>query len=274
MRSYRYKVLSDKIELTIIISYYKAIDNLKLILKALDAQSVGGFEVIISEDDNNSSTVKFVADNRDIFSFPIIHLNQEEDNGFRKNSMLNKSINASNSNKLVFLDGDCVPHKHLAREYIRNIDDNHFFIGRSVMLSEKASELLLEGESLEILNLSKLSSLGSTNLKDGIYFPFFPLIYKLRGLLGRNWGVSKKSLIAVNGFDEDYILAGVGEDTDVEWRLKGLGLKGKSMKNKAIVYHIYHPRNYSEEDVQKNTRMMEQKQLAGNIRCLNGLKNN
>lgn len=264
--------MSDKIELTIIISYYKAIDNLRLILKALNAQSVGGFEVIISEDDNNSSTVKFVADNKDSYCFPIIHLNQETDNGFRKNSMLNKSINTSNSNKLVFIDGDCIPHKHFAREYIRHIDDDHFLIGRSVMLSEKASELLLKDESLDLLNLAKLSSFGSTNLKDGIYFPYFPLIFKLRGIIGRNWGVSKKSLIAINGFDEDYILAGVGEDTDVEWRLKGLGLNGKSIKNKAIVYHIYHPRNYSEADVKKNIRLLEQKQLAGNIRCLNGLQ--
>ena len=139
------------------------------------------------------------------------------------------------------------------------------------MLSEKASNELLGNKSLEILKLSKLSSLGSTNLKDGIYFPYFPLIFKLSGIIGRNWGVAKKNLIAINGFDEDYILAGVGEDTDVEWRLKGLGLKGKSIKNKAIVYHIYHPRNYSESDVQKNIRLLKQKQLAGNISCLNGL---
>ena len=264
--------LSNKIELTIIVSYYKAIDNLRLILKALNRQSVDGFEVVISEDDNNNDTVKFVADNRNSFNFPIIHLNQETDNGFRKNSMLNKSIMKSNSDKIVFIDGDCIPHKHFAKEYIRNIDEDHFFIGRSLMLSEKASELLLKDESLDLLNLAKLSSLGSTNLKDGIYFPYFPLIFKLRGIIGRNWGVSKKNLIAINGFDEDYILAGVGEDTDVEWRLKGLGLKGKSIKNKAIVYHIYHPRNYSETDVQKNIRLLEQKQLAGNIVCLNGLK--
>lgn len=263
--------MSNKIELTIIISYYKAIDNLKLILKALNAQSVNGFEVIISEDDNNNSTEQFIGANRDCYNFPIIHLNQETDNGFRKNSMLNKSITKSNSDKLVFIDGDCIPHKHFAKEYIKNIDDKHFFIGRSLMLSEKASNELLENESLEVLSLSKLSSLGSTNLKDGIYFPYFPLIFKLRGIIGRNWGVAKKNLIAINGFDEDYILAGVGEDTDVEWRLKGLGLKGKSVKNKAIIYHIYHPRNYSESDVQKNIRLLEQKQLAGNIRCLNGL---
>ncbi len=263
--------MSNKIELTIIISYYKAIDNLKLILKALNAQSVCGFEVIISEDDNNNATEKFVADNRDSFNFPLIHLKQDTDNGFRKNSMLNKSITMSNSDKLVFIDGDCIPHKNFAKEYIRNIDDDHFFIGRSLMLSEKASIILLKDESLKLLNLAKLTLLGSTNLKDGIYFPYFPLIFKLRGIIGRNWGVAKKNLIAINGFDEDYILAGVGEDTDVEWRLKGLGLKRKSIKNKAIVYHIYHPRNYSESDVQKNKRLLDQKQLDGNIRCLNGI---
>ena len=36
--------------LTVIISYYKALDNLRLILKALSQQSCHDFEVIVSED--------------------------------------------------------------------------------------------------------------------------------------------------------------------------------------------------------------------------------
>ena len=42
-------------KITIIISYYKALTNLKLILKALNNQSNNNFEVIISEDDQNEA---------------------------------------------------------------------------------------------------------------------------------------------------------------------------------------------------------------------------
>ena len=46
-------------ELTVIISYYKALDNLKLILQSLALQSRKNFEVIISEDDYNEKTIEF-----------------------------------------------------------------------------------------------------------------------------------------------------------------------------------------------------------------------
>ena len=49
-------------------------------------------------------------------------------------------------------------------------------------------------------------------MKEAIYNPWFPMAYKTRGLSGRNWGIYKKHLLDINGFDEDYINAGVGED--------------------------------------------------------------
>ena len=80
---------------------------------------------------------------------------------------------------------------------------------------------------------------------------------KDKGLLGCNWGILKKHLVEVNGFDEDYIRAAVGEDTDVEWRLKRSGIGSKSMKNKAIVYHLHHERSYSNEGVEKNRELSQ-----------------
>ena len=80
-------------------------------------------------------------------------------------------------------------------------------------------------------------------------------------------------MLDINGFDTDYIYAGVGEDTDIEWRLKAIGLKAKSMKNKSIVYHLYHPRGYSEEKVRFNFELMYKKQKENNVQCLNGIKN-
>ena len=45
--------------ISIVISYYKALGDLKLILKALNQQSKSDFEVIISEDDTTQNTKKF-----------------------------------------------------------------------------------------------------------------------------------------------------------------------------------------------------------------------
>ena len=95
---------------------------------------------------------------------------------------------------------------------------------------------------------------------------------KSRGLVGRNWGAFKDDLLAVNGFDSDYVFAGVGEDVDVEWRLLENGVERKSLKNKAIVYHIYHKKVYSEVKVKKNYDLFYRKKNLKNIRCLNGIE--
>jgi GT2 family glycosyltransferase len=75
----------------------------------------------------------------------------------------------------------------------------------------------------------------------GIHLPFdFVNIKPKKGIYGCNWAILKQHLVAINGFDEDYEMAGFGEDTDVEWRLEKFGVTLKSTRNKAIVYHLFH----------------------------------
>ena len=81
----------------------------------------------------------------------------------------------------------------------------------------------------------------------------------------------KKHLEDINGYDEDYVLPVAGEDNDIEWRLEANGITKKSIKNKAIVYHLYHPRSYSNEGIQINTKILLDKMRKGIVRCLNGL---
>jgi glycosyltransferase involved in cell wall biosynthesis len=260
-------------ELTVIISYYKALDNLKLILSALAKQSDNNFEVIVSEDDFNEETMEFLSQCRKLYEFPITHTYQKEDKGFRKNEILNKSILQSKTEKLVFIDGDCVPHKYFVKNYLKYIQQGYIFEGRAVLLGKKITDWTLKEQSLGKLNFVSLLFSDSEKIKEGIYFPFFSLSLKRggRGLVGRNWGICKKALMDLNGFDMDYIYAGVGEDVDIEWRLKANGIKTISMKNKSIVYHLFHPKGYSEEMVKFNFELLFQKQQENNIRCLNGI---
>lgn len=259
-------------KLTVIISYYKAPGNLQLILQSLNNQSCKEFEVIISEDDNNEETISIIKAQVHLCSFPVVHLHQDEDKGFRKNMMLNRSLVQAASENVVFIDGDCIPHRHFVKEYIRNITDGYCLSGRAVMLGEKISGEIVRGQYLKRLNFCSLLLSDSEKIKDGIYSPFIPLALRSRGIVGRNWGIRKKHLFDINGFDEDYMKAGVGEDADIRWRLVANGIKIRIIKNKAIVYHLYHRRSYSENDVQMNWELLKQKKQAGNIRCLNGIE--
>ena len=54
-------------------------------------------------------------------------------------------------------------------------------------------------------------------------------------------------MIKINGYDEGYGESSVGDDTDLEWRFKALGLKIKSAKNVANMFHLYHDRGSRNE---------------------------
>ena len=186
--------------------------------------------------------------------------------------MLNKSLRLCRTELVVFIDGDCIPHRHFVREYISHLKEDIFLGGRAVMLGQKISADMLKDHSIKKLSFLSLLFSDSKKIKEGMYFPFFPLTHKVRGLSGRNWGVMKKSLLEINGFDEDYQSAGVGEDVDIEWRLLAKGLKRESIKNKAIVYHLYHPRGYGQEGVQQNYAKLKMKKAGNQVRCLHGIE--
>ena len=67
------------------------------------------------------------------------------------------------------------------------------------------------------------------------------LLRNVSGMLGSNFSAAKKDLVAINGFDELYDGPGCGEDSDVQYRLSLIGVTGKSLRNLAIQYHIWHP---------------------------------
>lgn len=258
--------------LTIVLSYYKAPENLRLILQALNKQSNMDFQLILAEDDHNPETSQNLEKLIPTLNFPLLHIDQEVDDGFKKTIMLNRAITLAETERIAFIDGDCIPHRHFVKTYLNEIDQSSFCVGRSVMLDEKISAGLKASSSFETLSLRRLLLSKSKKVKDGIYFPFFPLAIKTKGLVGRNWGCTKSILLQVNGFDEDYNEAGVGEDSDIEWRLLEIGLKRKSVKNKAIVYHIYHKRWYNTEKVRQLLQVMEQKKQTHRTFCSNGIQ--
>lgn len=261
---------------TVVISYYKNLPNLELILLALNSQSArGAFEVIVSEDDDAKETIDFLNQIKSNLSFPIVHLSQK-DQGFQKCKALNRAIEAAAADFLIFLDGDCIPHRQLVKEYIDAKQEGRALYGRRVMLSERISRELLSHKDLSVLNFFNLIRCGCKRVEEGLYLRFVPQSVKRKKtglLLGCNMGISKNDLIAINGFDEDYIAPGGGEDSDVEWRLRALGtVSFYSMKFRSIVYHIHHQERFSKTQELKNEAILSRKIQEGFFKCKNGLK--
>jgi GT2 family glycosyltransferase len=124
-----------------------------------------------------------------------------------------------------------------------------------------------------LLSLRNLYRHGCTHITEGIYLPLRPSLRRTdRAIWGCNWGIAKEHILMVNGFDEDYTLPCFGEDIDIDWRLKASGLRLVSLKNQAIQYHLYHAKWYDHEIEQRCRRLYEQKRMAAQCFCTNGLQ--
>jgi glycosyltransferase involved in cell wall biosynthesis len=260
---------------SIIIAVYKNIPALDLILRALRHQSEQDFEVIVTEDNDGARMREFIAAARDRYAFPITHVSQA-DQGFRKDLALNRAVAASNTDYLVFIDGDCIPHRHFVKAHSTSRCEGFALYGRRVMLSPRltarayASLSEPEPAPAHTFGLVELWATGSTRLDCMWYLPFLPQTVTSKSmLLGCNWSIHKQHLIEVNGFDEDFITPGCGEDTEIEGRLLLAGVRLKKVKNQALQYHLHHPENYS--DTVPSMQLMAEKRAKGAVFCANGL---
>lgn len=238
------------IELSLIISFYNRLDYLKLVFAGLEIQSFKNFEVIIADDGSNKVVVAELNSLIKKYDFPIKHI-WHEDKGFRKNKILNRAIVESQTNYLVFIDGDCVPHSEFLKEHYINRKERVCLTGRRVNLSkkitDKLNEELIRNKFLERNNFLILidSIFGETvDFEKGIYvknnFLRKLINKKPRGLLGCNFSIHKKDILEVNGFDERYIYPSIGEDSDLQFRLELNGVRIESLNNMAIQYHLFH----------------------------------
>ncbi|AFH50423.1 Glycosyltransferase [Ignavibacterium album JCM 16511] len=251
-------------DVSVIVSFYNKFDYLKLVLAGFEIQSNKKFELIIADDGSEEKVVKEIESFASDYPFRIKHIWQE-DNGFRKNKILNQAILVSESEYLIFIDGDCVPHSHFVEGHIEYKSSGIALTGRRVNLSQRITNILtpqkIKDRFLE-KNFHLLIEDGlfgnSFDVEKGLYFrnKFLRDWFnkKPRGLLGCNFSLHKKDILAINGFDERYEAPSIGEDSDVQFRLELNGVKIKSLNHIAVQYHLYHK---LQERPQKNLTLFE-----------------
>jgi glycosyltransferase involved in cell wall biosynthesis len=243
-----------KPEASLIISFYNNIQLLTLIFAALERQTCSAFEVIIADDGSKPEVVQQLKRLIQTKAFPVKHC-WHTDDGWRKNAILNKAIQASQCDYLVFIDGDCIPHPRFIEEHLAHRKEGVVLTGRRVQLTPSMSSSLTETavitgqfERLLALRLFVASLFHKSLQPENALRIRSPRLRKLlikdkeKGILGCNFSVFKADILLVNGFDERFQHPGVGEDTDLNSRLVRAGIKTLSKKHLLTVYHIYHKR--------------------------------
>ena len=269
-------------DITVIISVYKDVEALKLVLDSLNTQTYSGFDILISEDCQSDEMKTFLEAYKSHIN--ITHISQKDD-GWRKNIALNNAIRDSKGDYLIFLDGDIVPYKNFVENHMKLAEENRFLSGRRAEIGPFFTYLIrkriLSYRLLEKLYLFFYLFLAidrGKHLEEGLYLGIDTYLEKkLNGkkkkkmmLVGCNFSCWKKDLELINGFDEDYMGPSVGEDVDLAWRFNHFGITYKSVRYIANTFHLYHGRSWGDA-WEENHKIMKQKKEAQAFKCKNGL---
>ncbi len=269
----------SKPKASLFVSTYEMPRHLELVLAGLARQTTQDFEILICDDGSGKETRDLIEDFAKRSPVPVRHF-WHEHQGFRKCKILNQAAREAQGDVFVFLDGDCVPHRHYIEDHITQQEEGRYLAGRRVELGPWISaQLTPEDVAAGFFDRPRWKLISSILQKDSEYLqrsirvPFQGLRKLLKmdrvvDLKGCNYSIPRSALEAVNGFDEEY--EGYGrEDTDIEIRLQNLGLKIKSMKGLALQFHVWHPRRAF---TPANDSRLEELKQSGRIKAEKGLK--
>ena len=247
----------------VVVTTYNRPDALAAVLEGYLRQADSRFDLIVADDGSTSETRAVVDQFMRVANFPVQHVWQE-DLGFRAAAIRNRALAATDAAYVIFTDGDCIPgpgfvaaHRHLAQE-------GCFLAGNRVLISERFTQDLL-GRQLPVQSWGRWQwwrarMRGDINrwlplvrLPDGAFRRWQP--GRWQGVKTCNLSAWRSDLLRVNGFDEAYSGWGL-EDSDLVIRLLHAGLRHKSARFAAPVFHLWHREN-DRSRLPENQRMLE-----------------
>lgn len=237
--------------IAVIITTYNRPDALTAVLDGYAAQSDKNFELIVADDGSTSETREVVQRYASRFESPLIHVWQE-DHGFRAAAIRNRAVARTHADYIVFTDGDCVPPAGFVAAHRRLAERGCLVAGNRVLLTEAFTSRVL-AQRLPIHTWSAWR--WSTSRCKGEINRLLPLLQRREtasfryaepqrwhGVKTCNLGAWRDDLMRVNGLDESYEGWGL-EDSDLVIRLLHAGVKHKSGRFFAPVFHLWHREN-------------------------------
>ena len=205
---------------SLVIATYNWPEALELVLLSVLKQSIIPDEVLIADDGSTIETQVLIKLYSSKFQTGIKHVWQE-DKGFQKTSILNKSVSESKGEYIIQIDGDIIMHKHFIRDHIKT--------KQSILHSNINFSFFEKGikNRINCIHSSFLARLLSQKNKT------------LKGTRGCNFSFWKEGFIKANGYNEDMNSWGK-EDTELSVRLMNNGMQKIKLKCLAVCYHLHH----------------------------------
>jgi glycosyltransferase involved in cell wall biosynthesis len=246
---------------SVIFSTYNSPDWLEKVIWGFSAQSYQGFEILIADDGSTAVTKQRIDSLRLMTQLDIKHV-WHEDRGFRKCEILNRAIEQSTGDYLIFTDGDCIPRADFVATHVANAKTGYFLSGGMFRLPMKTS---LEISRVDIqrglfARPKWLRQHGVSWSPKMLKLAFGGALAKFADILtptratwnGHNASAWKSDILAVNGYDQRMTYGGL--DREMGERLVNAGIKPVQLRHRAVCVHLDHPRGYATADSWKRNR--------------------
>lgn len=252
----------SSIDISVIISTYNSPEKLELVLYGYQAQTFSNFEILIADDGSGEETAKCIQRFRSQ-GLPIKHI-WHEDQGFRKNKIVNRALEASEGKYCIFTDGDCIPradfiasHRRLRRPKQFLAAGSHISIPETLHPEIRKSDITSGDIFLPnwIVQRGYRSRYHLRLTAEPWVQPVLNFVtHRPRVFTGNGSSVWKEDAFAVNGFDET--IAYGGGDREFGLRLANHGIRALMCKYSLISLHLDHPRPYVDGAAVKATRRL------------------
>jgi len=259
---------STTAKLGVIISTYENPAMLRLVLEGYRHQTCQEFSIYIADDGSGSETRQLIESVRESFPVPITHL-WHEDRGFRKARIHNRTIRAVTEPYILLTDGDCIPLPDLVATHLKHASRGSFISGRRILLSEKFTSRLLDGEATmqpgsSLPQWLPLRLRGDVNRLLPILMPPFlsGATDKLAGIRGCHLSLWRDDLLTINGFDESY--EGWGrEDSDLVARLLHAGIRRRNLQGCPVIHlwHMENPRHQLDDNDARLQQCLDERRI-------------
>jgi glycosyltransferase involved in cell wall biosynthesis len=238
----------------VIISTYNSPSALEKVLRGYAAQTFRQFELFIADDGSGAETRRII-EQFHVEAMPVNHV-WHPDRGFRKCTILNRAIAATDAEYLIFSDGDCIPRQDFVSTHLALREPGRFLSGGTVYLPKELTERLTVDDVVagRATDLSWLRANGlGQGVKGRIRLGNQPRVQALWDRLtftqptlnGHNTSAWRSDIVAANGFDERMGYGGL--DRELGERLENAGVRGKQVRHRAVCVHLFHKRGYESD---------------------------
>jgi glycosyltransferase involved in cell wall biosynthesis len=261
----------------VVVPTYNRRDALAAVLDGYLEQDTLAFELIVADDGSTADTAKLVDDYAARASIAIRHV-WHEDRGFRAGAIRNRALAQTRAEYVIFSDGDCVPPPFFVSRHLALAERGRFLAGNRMLLTEKLTRRVLAdrvpvhrwGAAQWLAAWARREvnrALPLVRLPDGAFRKRDPA--RWAGVKTCNFSAWRADLERVNGFDERYSGWGL-EDSDLVIRLLHAGVKHKSARFAAPVFHLWHREN-DRASLAENQRRLDEILGSERIEALAGL---